>query len=154
MAKFSFEGQVRRATEADYPIWAEMLAALHPGQSVHAFLNEIRALVALPEPYVAFLAFDERDQPCGMVDARLRNYAEGAPRLHAAYVEDLWVVPEARGRGVARALLAVVEQWAREQGMDWLGSDTAPDNHASWAWHRAAGFAEIEQLVVFGKPLD
>lgn len=154
MVEFNLGGQVRRATEADYPVWAKMLAALHPGQSAHTFLNEIRDLVALSDPYVAFLAFDKPDQPCGMIDARLRNYAEGAPRLHAAYVEDLWVVPEARGRGVARALLAAVEQWAREQGADWLGSDTAPDNHASRAWHRAAGFAEIEQLVVFGKPLD
>lgn len=154
MAELSFEGQVRRATEAEYPVWAEMLAALHPGQSARAFLAEIRDLVALPEPYVAFLAFDEGDRPRGMVDARLRNYAEGAPRLHAAYIEDLWVEPEARGRGVARALLAAVERWAREQGADWLGSDTAPDNHTSRAWHRAAGFAEIEQLIVFGKPLD
>lgn len=153
MAELSISVQVRRATAGDYPIWAEMLAALHPGQSPDAFLAEIGELLALPEPYVAFLAFDDTGQALGMIDARLRNYAEGAPLFHAAYVEDLWVKPTARGRGVARALLAAVENWAREQGCDWLGSDTAPDNDASRAWHRAAGFAEVEQIVVFGKPL-
>ncbi|MCR5872325.1 MULTISPECIES: GNAT family N-acetyltransferase [unclassified Sphingomonas] len=153
MAELSFQVQVRRAVERDYPVWAEMLAALHPGQSPEAFLAEIGELLALPEPYVAFLAFDDAGQALGMIDARLRNYAEGAPRFHAAYVEDLWVSPDARGRGVASALLAAVEDWAREQGADWLGSDTSPDNDASRAWHKAAGFAEVEQLVVFGKPL-
>ena len=153
MAESGFQGQVRRATEPEYPVWAEMLAALHPGQSARAFLTEIGDLVALPEPYVAFLAFDDAGHPIGMIDARLRNYAEGAPRLRAAYVEDLWVEPDARGCGVARALLVAVESWARAQGADWLGSDTTPDNHASRAWHRAAGFAEVEQLVVFGKPI-
>lgn len=131
-----------------------MLAALHPGTSPGAFLAEIRDLVALPEPYVAFLALDDRARAIGMIDARLRNYAEGAPRLHAAYVEDLWVAPHARGRGVARALLAAVESWARGQGADWLGSDAAPDNVASREWLAAAGFVEIEQLVIFGKSLD
>lgn len=153
MAERRFQGEVRRAAGTDYPLWAEMLAALHPDQSARAFLAEIGDLVALPEPYVAFLAFDDEGHPIGMIDARMRNYAEGAPQLHAAYVEDLWVEPAARGQGVARALLAAVEAWAREQGADWLGSDTAPDNHVSRTWHRVAGFVEIEQMVVFGKPL-
>lgn len=32
------------------------------------------------------------------------------------YLQDLYTAPEARGRGVARALIAAVEQWARERG--------------------------------------
>ena len=129
-----------------------MLARLHPGQSAAEFEREIAAFASLPEPYVCFLAFSA-DEPVGMIDARVRNYAERAPNLRAAYVEDLWVEPEHRRSGVAAALLASVEAWAREQGFDWLGSDALIDNEASHAWHRAAGFEEIERLVVFGKPL-
>ena len=88
-----------------------------------------------------------------MIDARVRNYAEGAPNLTAAYVEDLWIAPDHRSRGVAKALLAEVERWAREQDLDWLGSDATLDNEASHMWHRASGFQEIERIVVFGKPL-
>ncbi len=94
-----------------------------------------------------------RARAIGLIDARVRNYAEGAPQLRAAYVEDLWVDPAQRGAGVARELLRAVEDWARGEGLDWLGSDTWPDNSASIAWHQANGFAEIERLVVFGKPL-
>jgi GNAT superfamily N-acetyltransferase len=32
------------------------------------------------------------------------------------YLEDLFTAPEARGKGVGRALIAAVERWAREQG--------------------------------------
>lgn len=32
------------------------------------------------------------------------------------YLQDLFTAPEARGKGVARALIAEVERWARERG--------------------------------------
>ena len=131
-----------------------MLARLHPEQSAAEFERELTQLTALPEPYVGFLAFSEAGEPVGMIDARLRNYAEGAPHLRAGYVEDLWVDPAHRRSGVAGQLLEAVEGWAREQGLDWLGSDALLDNEQSHAWHRSAGFREVERLVVFGKPLD
>jgi aminoglycoside 6'-N-acetyltransferase I len=59
-----------------------------------------------------------------------------------------------RRRGIAGALLAAAERWTRYRGLGWLGSDALLDNHLSHAWHRAAGFAEVERLVVFGKRLD
>ena len=141
---------VRRAEAADRPIWAAMLAKLHRDQSAAEFEAEI---AALPDDFVGFLAFDESGEPIGMIDAWIRNYAEGAPDLRAAYVEDLWVEPKHRRQGVAQALLAAVEEWARALGLNWLGSDALIDNEMSHAWHRASGFSEIERLVVFGKPL-
>jgi aminoglycoside 6'-N-acetyltransferase I len=131
-----------------------MLARLHTDQGVEDFEREIAAFTKLPEPYVCFLAFSDDREPIGMIDARVRNYAEGAPNLRAAYVEDLWVDPEHRRAGVARALLGAVEGWARAEGVDWLGSDTTPDNQLSRDWHRKMGFDEVEQLVVFGKRLE
>ena len=32
------------------------------------------------------------------------------------YLQDLFTAPEVRGRGVARALIAAVEEWARVRG--------------------------------------
>jgi aminoglycoside 6'-N-acetyltransferase I len=128
-----------------------MLAKLHPNQSAGEFEAELELLTRLPEPYVGFLAVTDREAPAGVIDARIRNYAEGSPGLHAAYVEDLWVEPEFRRRGIAKQLVAAVEDWAVEQGMAWLGSDAELDNQTSHRWHRATGFEEVERLVVFGK---
>ena len=131
-----------------------MLERLHGAQSVEEFEREIRLFESLEQPYVCFIALTATGTPMGMIDARARNYAEGAPNLRAAYVEDLWVEPQDRRNGVARALLDAVEQWAREEGHDWLGSDTELSNELSQQWHEAAGFEEVERIVVFGKRLD
>jgi aminoglycoside 6'-N-acetyltransferase I len=53
----------------------------------------------------------------------------------------------------APALLTAVEEWARERGLAWLGSDALLVNEASHRWHGSAGFGEVVRLVVFGKPL-
>jgi aminoglycoside 6'-N-acetyltransferase I len=146
---------IRQATDADRPVWAAMLAKLHQHQSAAGeFERELAVFTRLPEPYVGFVAFSEDGEPVGLIDARVRNFAEGAPNLRAAYVEDLWVAPEHRGKGIATELLGHVERWARDQGLDWLGSDARPDNAESHKWHRANGFDEVERLVVFGKLLD
>jgi aminoglycoside 6'-N-acetyltransferase I len=54
---------------------------------------------------------------------------------------------------VANQLLAAAEQWALERGFSHLGSDARLDNLVSHSWHRAAGFAEVERIVAFAKPL-
>ena len=131
-----------------------MLAKLHqPWGNEAEFLADIPGWLALKEPMVCWLAFTDQGLPIGMVDARKRNYAEGAPDLYAAYVEDIWVAEEHRRDGVATALLAAVEVWARAQGLNWIGSDTELGNELSRKWHAAAGFDELEQLIIFGKPL-
>jgi aminoglycoside 6'-N-acetyltransferase I len=144
---------IRRATADDHPAWAAMLARLHEDLSADEFEQELARFTALSEPYVGFLAFNDEGDPIGMIDARVRNYAEGAPDLSAPYVEDLWVDSDYRRQGVAARLLEAVEDWARSQGFAWLGSDARLDNEQSHDWHRASGFQETERLVVFGKPL-
>jgi GNAT superfamily N-acetyltransferase len=46
-------------------------------------------------------------------------------------MNDLYVVPEARGRGVGRALIEASAAVARERGAAWLEWATAPDNHTA-----------------------
>ena len=101
----------------------------------------------------AFVAEGEDGVPVGFIEVGLRSYAEGGPPVPAAYVEGVWVEPDHRRRGVARALLDAAAQWGGDQGATWLGSDALLDNEASDAWHRAVGFDEIERLVVFGTPV-
>jgi len=131
-----------------------MLARLHDDLSAAELEEELKLFIRLEQPYVGFIAFDDQNDPIGMIDARERNFAEGAPNLRAAYVEDLWVEHEHRRSGVAGMLLSAVEGWARSEGFDWLGSDTTPDNEPSRDWHKRMGFDEVERLVVFGKRLQ
>ena len=135
---------VRPATEADLDGWTAMRLRLWP----EAGPDELERA---PRPTA--LVAEEEGRLIGFAEASVRSVAEGGPDGPAAYLEGIWVEPDRRRRGVARALLAGVEAWARAQGLDWLGSDALLDNDDSHAWHGRVGFDEVERLVVFGKRL-
>jgi GNAT superfamily N-acetyltransferase len=51
--------------------------------------------------------------------------------LEVVLMNDLFVVPEARGRGIGRALIEATQAAARERGSAWVEWVTAPDNHTA-----------------------
>jgi GNAT superfamily N-acetyltransferase len=51
--------------------------------------------------------------------------------LETVLMNDLFVAPEARGRGIGRALIEATAEVARERGAAWVEWSTAPDNHTA-----------------------
>src|ERR1700742_3669138 len=51
--------------------------------------------------------------------------------VETVLMNDLFVAPEARGRGVGRTLIEASAAVARERGAAWLEWATAPDNHTA-----------------------
>jgi GNAT superfamily N-acetyltransferase len=51
--------------------------------------------------------------------------------LETVLMNDLFVAPEARGRGIGRALIEATAKVARERGAAWVEWSTAPDNHTA-----------------------
>lgn len=102
---------------------------------------------------MVLFAEDGDARPIGFLELSVRAYAEACQSDNVAYVEGWYVAPEARGRGVGRALIEAAEDWAREQGCTELASDSQLDNTASVAVHRALGFSEIGQIRCFRKAL-
>lgn len=60
-----------------------------------------------------------------------------------AEIKRMFVRPEARSRGVARALLAGLENAARELGYERVRLDTGPKQHHGLALYRSAGYADV-----------
>jgi GNAT superfamily N-acetyltransferase len=69
----------------------------------------------------------------------------GVKRLDAAACElkRMYVVPHARGRGVARALLGALEDRAREMGFTIARLDTGPRQPAALHLYETAGYEPI-----------
>jgi len=89
----------------------------------------------------------------GFVSASIRPWAEGCSSAPVPYVEGWYVAAPLRGHGVGRALVAVVEDWAREQGFTELGSDAELENEVSLLAHDRLGFVPTERLQFFRKTL-
>ena len=94
---------------------------------------------------------DELAPPDGVF---LIGYEDGRPiaiggvrRLDAAVCEikRMYVVPDARSRGAGRALLAALEDAARELGYERVRLDSGPAQQHSRLLFATAGYVEIAQ---------
>jgi GNAT superfamily N-acetyltransferase len=68
-------------------------------------------------------------------------------------LRDLYVVPGARRRGVARALVGAVRQAAIAAGAIRLSVQTEPGNLAALQLYRTSGFVSVEDIQVLALPL-
>ena len=106
-----------------------------------------------PHRYAQFVAYAGADA-VGLAEASVRSdYVNGAISSPVAFLEGLYVTPQARRRGVGKALVAEVASWGRAAGCTELASDAALENQASHAVHRALGFDETERVVFFRRAL-
>lgn len=110
--------------------WA-LSDSLYPAESNH-HLDE----TALDAPEIAF--FVAREEAvilgCGALKHANATYGE---------VKSLFVDPAARGRGIARALLAAIEGEARAQGLALLRLETGIRQPEAIGLYEATGFRPI-----------
>ena len=69
-------------------------------------------------------------------------------------LRDLYVVPGARRRGVARALIGAVRGAASAAGAIRLSVQTEPGNIAALQLYRTSGFVPVQDLQVLALPLQ
>jgi aminoglycoside 6'-N-acetyltransferase I len=94
------------------------------------------------------------NQAVGFIEVAVRtDYVNGTDFSPVAFLEGIYVVPEARRRGTARALVAAAERWAINKGCREFASDAAIENELSHTMHRALGFEETKRAVFFRKAL-
>lgn len=102
---------------------------------------------------ICFLAKDH-EVYIGFIHLTLRNdYVEGSDNSPTAYVEALYVKEPYRKFGIAKKLLVVGEEWAKQKNCKQLASDTEIHNSGSIEFHKKVGFYEVNKIVCFMKNL-
>jgi aminoglycoside 6'-N-acetyltransferase I len=144
--------RAERAAEADKDDWIALRAALWPEAQDHA--GDLARMLAAPERFITFIAREDGGVAVGFAEVSLRHdYVSGCESSPVGFLEGIYVVPERRRQGVARALNAAAEQWARVCGCSEFASDALLDNIDSHRMHAALGFEETERIVGFRKLL-
>jgi aminoglycoside 6'-N-acetyltransferase I len=142
---------IRRVSSRDRDEWFKMRKGVWP-EAADEYLQFDMEEIFDSEKDAVFLAFAD-GQPAGMIEARLREYAEGCETSPVGYIEGWFVHGEFRGTGVAGELVRAAEDWARENGCTEMASDTWLDNEVSINAHKKLGYHEAERLVHFVKRL-
>lgn len=125
----------RPADAADLPALVA-LEALFPGDRLSA--RSLRRLLRSPSARVCAIDGSE-----GLVGAAVLLTRAGS-RIGRIY--SLVVAPSARGRGLARTLVATLEQEARRRGCARMRLEVRADNAAARALYSALGYIERARL--------
>ena len=147
---------VRTAKQDDVAFWLQLRTAFWPDDTESEHRKEIDRFFAGEFPrgaWTVLLAKDAKGGVLGFAELSIRPYAEGCRSNRVAYLEGWFVLPEARERGVGKALIEAAENWGRAQGCSEFGSDADPDNELSRTAHCAVGFTEVGLVRCFRKNL-
>jgi GNAT superfamily N-acetyltransferase len=112
------------------------IALIYDGLDLDAEFMPAAGPAQLSLPGGAFLVGYDGARPvcCGGVKRLDQDSCE---------IKRMYVVPELRGRGVARALLGALESRARELGYVLARLDTGPKQAGARALYESAGYLEV-----------
>jgi GNAT superfamily N-acetyltransferase len=137
------EIQVRRATVEEAPAIARLLHEfnlefLEPSPGVEPLAENVRRLLEAGE-ITALLA---GEGPDGLALLRFRPalWSSGLE----AYLQELYVVPGRRGRGIGRELLQSAIDCARQSGADGIDLNTGETDTVARALYESMGFSNRE----------
>jgi aminoglycoside 6'-N-acetyltransferase I len=147
--------QIIPATADHLDEWAVLRIELWNWDTVAGHRNEAEELYCAGNPdRAAFVAIDDDGTMAGFAEAALRrDWVEGCSSSPVTFLEGIYVHPDARNSGVARALAEAVADWGRSQSCAEYASNALLDNEDSHAFHAAIGFAETERVVFFRKSI-
>jgi aminoglycoside 6'-N-acetyltransferase I len=144
--------KIAPASADDADEWAGMRAALWPGMSVEGHRSELAEVYFRNPNRVAFLARGDDGDSVGFAEVSLRHdFVNGCATSPVLFLEGIFVRPDFRGKGVAKALCEVAADWGRAAGCTEFASDAYLDDVRSQVFHRAVGFTETERVVYFRK---
>ena len=112
-------------------------------------LVDLEALTFPEDPWSPFMLADELSSPASRywiaMDEAGVPIGYGGVKVGGdqADVMTIGVAPRARGRGVGRAILDALLEWARQAGAVEIFLDVRPSNEGAIALYNSRGFVEI-----------
>lgn len=133
---------VSPADRSDWEALFRAYAAFYNTDARHAEAQVWGWIQSSSEPYWADIARDAAGTALGLVQYSLMHRSLSGGQV--VYLSDLFTLPEARGKGVGRALIDHVRSFARAEGYSsvrWLTAETnTPARQLYDSYAPASGF--------------
>ena len=143
---------IQQANLSDSISVARLAQMLWPHHTAEELQLEFEPLLAGSDAAVFLACFNTI--PVGFAQCQLRHdYVEGTSSSPVGYLEGIFVMPAYQKHGLARALLAACEHWAKEKGCTEFASDCELANVESLRFHLCMGFEEANRIICFTKKL-
>lgn len=153
--------KIRPATTEDIPallaIWnPEIRNSATTFNSVEKTDADMRAM--LIEKADAGFAFLVAEEAGAVVGFAYYSQFRGGTGYSRCMEHSVYLAPEAKGRGIGRALMTEIEDHARSIGAHTIFAGVSADNPAGVAFHESVGYIQVARLTEvgwkFGRWLD
>lgn len=126
-----------RAVAAMEAYYRELAQRLQAGFDVSLSADPEATAMLAPQGAFYVVQRDSAVLGCGGVKGTDKGYAE---------IKRVWIAPEARGQGLSRRLMAVLEGAARDLGITTLRLDSNSALPEAIALYRTSGWTEIARF--------
>ena len=147
---------IRQATSAEFEIALPLVERFFVEEGFQTPPGRIPVQLATllgDEESAVFLAWhDDRAGGPHVVGLATVTTTSGIELGLSAELEDLYVLPEARGLGAGGALIEAVKGWCRSRGCSLVAVVVTPEGQAAhdlFGYYRAHGFEETGRTLMF-----
>ena len=142
--------RIVKADESHLNVWTNLALMLFPESNFEEELGFHKSILRSKKEIG--LLYEKDHKFVGFMNLSIRtDYVNGTDTSPVAFVEAIYVLPENRKQGIARAFIAYAENFARQNGCQQLASDCFIDNTSSEQFHKSCGFIEKERVICFAK---
>ncbi len=141
---------IRQAHHADHPRVAVLFDLYRQFYGYEADAQLALDFVAarlLHDESVVFIAVNAADEPLGFVQLYPSFSSTLAGKVWILY--DLFVMPDARGIGIGRALMERAIQLGRDTGAVEINLATAKNNHSAQSLYQSLGYQRDDDFWVY-----
>ena len=142
--------KIRVACLEDATALADLSHQLGYPAAVAEVGRRLERVLASPED-VVYVAHDDAQRVSGWIHGARQDLVESEPRCE---ILGLVVQREQRRRGIARALVQAVEQWASTRGLRLLSVRSAVSRAESHPFYESLGYERVKSQHVYRKILS
>lgn len=145
---------IEHCSEQNQQQWFELRCELWPDDTPEDHQLDIDNLLAEPDQFVQAIFRLSDGLAVAFIEASIRrDYVNGTSTTPVVFLEGVYVKESHRGYGIGKKLIDFISDWALQNGITELASETMLDDASGQNLHQGLGFQETERVVFYCKSL-